>query len=216
MKKFFKGVKKILTKSCGYTLVEVAAVVAVTATLAAVIIPIAMNRIEKSRIATAKSDIQALAAAVGGFYADVGQWPAHDGTSDNFIYLLRTGLSTSTDPTNFSTATSGTLNWFTGTDLDVSHDLSEWAHDHLVSDTRIGNYPNWSGPYTDSLLEKTDPWGHNYLIWVKAMHTQGDDYGWIISVGPDGKLDTDAQSAQLNTGSLSTNDDIGMILYSEL
>jgi hypothetical protein len=68
---------------------------------------------------------------------------------------------------------------------------------------------DWKGPYIES-LNKRGPWGRNYWVYVKAMWnpTAGTDkeYGWVISAGPDGKLDTLTTSNQLG------GDDIGIII----
>lgn len=205
--RFLQGFKKVLKGEKGYTLVEVAAVIAVTATLAAVVIPVALDKIDSGREATAKSDVQALASAVAGFFADTAEWPAQSANTSNYLYSLRTGNTTvalfatnTGDPAVGSWGDSSTAGY---TDI---------ANDHLVVnepfDQTTNVYSNWGGPYTDSLLTKKDPWDHNYIIWVKGMHTTGT-FGWIISGGPDGTLDTVANTAEL------TGDDIGIVLYAK-
>ena len=188
----------------GYTLVEIAAVVAVTATLAAVVVPVAMDKIEKSKEARAADDVKALASAVAGFFGDTGVWPARDANTPcgNHLYVLRTGNSTSNDPEDPDDK------WpdYSG------HD--DFAQNHLVKNTPGGSttckYDNWAGPYAESLKDedKRDPWGHNYLIWVKGMWDETDGhYGWIISAGPDGNLDTAPTDDELK------DDDIGTAIY---
>ena len=195
--KFFNKIKKVLKGSRGYTLIEVAAVVAVTAILAAVVIPVALGKIEQSRLTTAADDVKALAAAVAGFYADTSVWPAYPTSTDaqnktNPVDVLLTGGGS-------NPSTSGA-----GWDLDADTDD---AQDQLVTD--VPQYSGWKGPYVDSLADRKDPWGYNYVIWVKAMHTAGNGYGWIISGGPDGDIDTDA------TGAALSGDDIGTVLYTK-
>jgi len=183
----------------GYTLVEIAAVVAVTATLAAVVVPVAMDKIEKSKEARAADDVKALASAVAGFFGDTGVWPAKStATADYDLWVLRTGNSASNDPSIATTAT--------GWDNYADHD--DFAQNHLVKN--IPGYSNWAGPYAESLKDedKRDPWGHNYFIWVKGMwNDQVDDFGWVISAGPDGELDTSTTDDELK------DDDIGVAIY---
>jgi len=184
----------------GYTLIEIAAVVAITATLAAVVVPVAMDKISKSKEAAAADDVKALASAVAGFYGDVGLWPARSGTSDNYLYMLRTGNSKDNDP-GFDIT--GTSYW------DFSDDKSDFAQDHLVKNTH--SYANWAGPYVESLKDedKRDPWGHNYVIWVRGMWDKNSTagFGWVISAGQDGKLQTNTTDDELK------GDDIGTAIY---
>jgi len=190
LKKGFRGLGQK-----GYTLIEIAAVVAVTATLAAVVVPVAMDKITQSREAAAKEDTKTLASAIIGFYADTGVWPARSATSDNHLYVLRTGNSSSNDPTH--------SNWWT------TDDRADFAQNHLVENGH--SYANWAGPYAESLAGKKDPWGHNYVIWLKGMWgdstTASGDFGWVISAGPNGKLDTSPTDNELKP------DDIGIAIY---
>lgn len=212
----FKKFKNVLTEK-GYTLVEISAVVAVTATLAAVVVPVAMDKISEGKEASALQDCKAIGAAITGFYADTGQWPAYDSASGlNYYSILRSG--TDADAV------------FTGTSDDPVNDTgaSNWAgnidnlENHLVRDNPGGTLGqtsnkykeaklNWKGPYSESLTKK-DPWGNNYLVFVEAMYTQAPEtesypeYGWVISAGPDSKLQTDTTENQID------GDDIGVMV----
>ncbi len=227
LRKFGKGLK-----AKGYTLVEVAAVVAVSATLAAVVVPIAIDKTTEGKIVAAKQDCQAIGGAIAGFYKDVGYWPAFDGTYGDFdttpytgsayrIKVLRSGSETEVlggaahDPINAT---------LFGTTLGYS---AEPLERHLVVDQPGGYAPygyrnaklNWKGPYIDSLAKKRDPWGNNYLVLVGAMYYPTSDivvtgmtypkiYGWVISAGPNGKLETAGSNNMLK------GDDIGFVLFS--
>jgi hypothetical protein len=86
---------------------------------------------------------------------------------------------------------------------------------HLVKDGNqyIEDKYNWEGPYIESVAGKTDPWGHNYLVNVEAMYTPTSDhndtkeYGWIISAGPNGSVDTNITDNEVQ------EDDIGLYIY---
>ena len=204
VKKSFQGLGKK-----GYTLVEVAAVVAVTATLAAVVVPVALDKVKASKIATATDDVKALAGAIGGFYSDTGVWPGSTDTTPNYYQILRTGDETSenlrgdTDSKDPIDSTSGNT-WSTGSKVGS-------LQDYLVVLSGV-DYANFKGPYCESLKDKRDPWGHNYLVWVKGMYDSSAGYGWIISAGPNGTIDTPVSSDALCDGSTPC-DDIGIVLY---
>ena len=218
IRRFFRKLGKGL-KNKGYTLVEVAAVVAVTATLAAVVVPIAVDKTKEGKLAAAKQDCQQIGNAITSFYKDVGEFPAFPATVSTFradrtyYEVLRSGNDTSHDPGSVTIS----QNW------GATH--VDYLENHLVVDNPgdpLGNKNNaylnrhklnWKGPYVESLT-KRDPWGNNYLVYVKAMHTASSgvtgekEYGWIISAGPNGILETPKTSNNLQ------GDDIGMTLFS--
>ncbi len=193
-----RGSKKI--GQGGYTLIEVAAVVAITATLAAVVVPVAVEKINEGKETSARQDCQQIGAAIASFYRDTGIWPAKSAATPDYFELLRTGAVGDDPPHTFSGVTK----------------TDEMEH-HLVVDNNeyITDLYNWKGPYIESLAGKKDPWGHNYLAYVKAFYnptgggTGGTkEYAWIISAGPNGIVDTDETASTL----IST-DDIGLYIY---
>lgn len=216
IRRFFKRLGKGL-KNKGYTLVEVAAVVAVTAGLTAVVVPVAVEKAKDSKLAGAKMDCVRIAEAIIAFVKDTGEWPAYSSAGRDQYYVLRSG--------------SGTVGPLETDKYDPQGASALWGSyyadlldNHLVKDNPGGvqdgykntHKLNWKGPYAES-FNKRDPWGNNYLVWIKAMHTPSGgssvnnrttkEYGWIISAGPNGILETDETSGSL------VNDDIGIMLY---
>ena len=201
LKRFLGGFKKVLKGQRGYTLVEVAAVVAVTAILAAVVVPVAMDKMQEGKKAAALQDCKQIGNAIAAFYKDTGVWPAYSVATPKYFYILRSGDDVGHDP---SSIWSGAI---------------DYLENHLVVDNPGGTFGgqdnwyltwlklNWKGPYSETLT-KRDPWGNNYLVYVKAMY---DDtatgstkkYGWIISAGPNATLETQVTANRLG------GDDIG-------
>ena len=210
-----RGFRKI-GKEGGYTLIEVTAVLAVTSVLAAVVIPIAVEKIKKGGETGAIEDCKYISAAIASFYADTGVWPAKSGATANYFNVLRSGPTNdvTTDP-DFATGVKTT--WAEMTPGKVDH-----LENHLVVDNPGGDLgadpPNgdykgstpkadWKGPYIER-MRRVDPWGKNYLVYVRGMHTGDDlDAGWVLSAGPDLKVDTKTSDAA------PQNDDIGVIVY---
>lgn len=105
-------------------------------------------------------------------------------------------------------------------------------NDHLVTDpitgSTVANYRNnglnWKGPYSKTLNQ--DPWGRNYVVLARAAsHVLGGTtdsntdpstttptsrltplYYWVLSAGPNGKLDTTQAHSELQ------GDDIGTVV----
>ena len=224
--KLLKKWSKALRSRKGYTLIEVAAVVAVTATLGAVVIPIVIDKAQEAKVVAAREGTKAIGLAITAFYKDTGHWPAAgsgSGSGTAFYNVLRSGgesgsLGVAThDPRNASSVWSGTGVVTTNVDnLD----------NHLVRDNPGGTYAdttaqnntylnslklNWKGPYAES-FGRADPLGNNYLVYVTAMRTPSTgvtkQYGWIISAGPNAALETKVTDSALK------GDDIGYALYS--
>ncbi len=218
--------KRLISKA-GFTLPEVAAVVAITGTLAAVIVPVAIDQIESARVARAKQDIEGVRTAISAFFSDTGEWPDRTSiTSPNGVIVLRSGRydansvsgfglgGTPTegnvpDPDVGSLAVGGATTWG-GTGVVVDALVNHLTLDNPGGTTATSNddyrdaQVNWNGPYMPQTFN--DPWGRNYLVYAKAF-TQGTDdgtasgndiYVWIISGGPNETLETDVTSPILN------------------
>ncbi len=229
-KKFSKEVKE----GDGFTLPEVTAVVAIAGTLAAIIVPVALDQIENGRIARAKQDIDTINQALSAFFRDTGEWPDRtDVNSPDGIHVLRSGgvnatfdLFDDNPTTGVKDPKVGDTNWATFADAGRVDSLVN----HLTLDNPGGltdipntNYRNadvnWNGPYMPPI--SNDPWGRNYLVFARAFtatEVNGSDvYVWIISGGPNETLETDVTSPILNnhtTGGTSTvGDDIGVMIF---
>lgn len=221
IRKFFRSVKS----KGGYTLIEVAAVVAITATLGAVVVPIAVDKTNEGKKAAANDSTKAIGGAITSFFKDTGNFPAAStssavGGGSTFYAVLRSGKESGVlfDAATHDPVPAATINgaWAGNVDVldnHVTRDNPGGTPDSLASNDYVTKYKfvNWRGPYSEP-FKNTDQWGHNFLVYVKAMHTAtsgiAKEYGWIISAGPDGKLDTGVKDSKLQ------NDDIGYALFS--
>jgi len=220
IKKSFRGLGEK-----GYTLIEVAAVVAVTATLAAVVVPVAVDKVNQAKITSANMQCKQIGAAITGFVKDTGIFPTRDSSGqDRSVAILYSG-----EYANFS----GSLPVLTGADwvcTSLPSDTDCRLYNHLGRDdgrytgTAGDGVMDWKGPYLDEI--GTDPWGRPYLVLSagfcpynadKDPNAPSDYYGWILSAGPNGKVDTYGKGSVLN-GDSSGNvqdeaDDIGYVFY---
>ncbi|MCQ4573770.1 MAG: prepilin-type N-terminal cleavage/methylation domain-containing protein [Candidatus Brocadiales bacterium] len=237
-KKLFSGLKD----RKGFTLPEVAAVVAITATLAAVVVPVAIDQIESARVAKAKQDVDGISAAISLFHKDTGTWPTRTGeTSPTGVEVLRSGSVDANFNLFATTGLGGNVQ-----DPDAGDAGATWGGsttevqalvNHLTIDNPGGTTAtpngfyiaadvNWAGPYMAQVFN--DPWGRNYLIYANAFtnRTTGTgvglvfNYVWIISGGPNETLETGVNSPILNNepapsslGLSSTSDDIGIMMF---
>jgi prepilin-type N-terminal cleavage/methylation domain-containing protein len=192
-------------KNEGFTLVEVVVVIAVVAILAAILAPSIVKHIDDSKIAKAKSETQVLGAAITSFYKDVGQWPTAVPAAVTPIDLLATqvgGLPTVPGGAGFA-------DWAGDPAADADADYLEA---HMLSNTpKGGAYPAvgevaWKGPYQN--IFSADPWGNAYLVNIVDMSAAPAEAVWVISAGPNGTMDTDANQV-LTAPPVIEGDDIG-------
>jgi prepilin-type N-terminal cleavage/methylation domain-containing protein len=221
----------------GFTLIELIVVVAIITTLAAIFIPIALERIDESSTARANSDIDAMAAALTGFFSHMGNFPSCEGAdcdplndAANNSRFLAVGTGTGDLSANYPTSAAWDL-----VNQDDATPARNNAYNHLVQNDPGANgtanevgtdyrTTRWNGPYISKLSE--DPWGFTYIIHIGAMQRNGcpvsstgvppactavaaGTQGWILSSGPDGVLDT----APTSTARLG--DDIGYIFSNQ-
>ncbi len=212
----------------GFTLPEVVAVVAITATLAAIVVPVAVDQIEKGRQARAMMDVDGISQGLSGFYRDTGVWPVRvNATTPKGIEVLRSGNTTAT----FDLFASETVAEASGNAEDPGEGLTDWSAATGMADALVNHITldesdyeaagvNWNGPYLPQIFN--DPWGRNYLVYAKAFtdpeNTAGADiYVWVISGGPNETLETNVTSPIINDKPDDTrstvSDDIGKMMF---
>lgn len=221
-----RGLKRLLRSlkdSRGVSLYETTAVVAMTAIVAAVALPVAMDRIENAKESRVGQETVTLGNAMMKFFEDTGRWPgeAEIRRPGSLACFLQTGVPAS-DPTR-GTLIPDSRNLglidardFVGRPCDaVTPENTLNINDYVVRKPSEIDYPNWHGPYMEPIA--SDPWDRAYLINVlplvfsnevrdpgfgKFADTGGKlGFAWILSVGPDRLLQTPFTSAQLMPGS---------------
>lgn len=233
LKDRFSIIKKVLKGEKGYTLVEVAAVVAITATLAAVVIPVVIDKIEQGRLSAAAQDVASLSGIVQNVFKDTGDYPTRDTPGvrgdDIFAMLITTDQGDSIDEPKgvFKVVVTDVLNLSNKTGSNSTY-ITKATTDLLTYHVITNGPPNaaepryeadeWLGPYMAE--DKLDPWGNNYVIYVEPLQEQyrkdlrsgkiGPNgsrgpyrSAWILSGGPNQVIETTI------TDSFTQNDDIG-------
>ena len=202
--------------SRGFTLTEIAVVIAIVAVIVATIAPIALDKIQSARKVSAIGGVASIATATVTLYNDTTEFPTRKGTERDKIEVLRSGSDGTLDP-DFAPGISALWG------LSEVDKLSN----HLLVDKPGGvangykdNNGVWRGPYIGDV--GTDPWGRNYMIIAKGFYDTGTGeapiYAWVLSAGPNETIETDISSDTLNsnptTGMTSNADDIGYLMLS--
>lgn len=174
-----------LKEKRGFTLIEMIVILAVIAILAAVLTPMITKYIGESRVRKAEADTKAIEAAVTAFYKDTAKWP---GQVEGYEVLVGGAKQyASTDEKSMGK-------------IDEKAQLARYLGDMSTNDKK--NYPNWDGPYLSNI--KLDGWSKRYVFRVKPLYDSSDKYyAWVISAGPDGKLETKKSDTEIR------GDDIG-------
>jgi general secretion pathway protein G len=173
-------------KQGGFTLVEVIVVAGIIAILAGILVPLILKEIDEARITRAYADVRSISTAMIILRKDTGKWPDLDGAcSSTVTFLYGNGnLPGNLGPTGFDEGT------------------SVFVDDYLAADAAGCYGARWKGPYLASV--SPDPWGNAYVVNADAFSVNGPV--WIISAGPNGKIDTNATSISIQP------DDVGMRL----
>lgn len=195
----------------GFTLIEMAVVLAIIAILASILTPIVTSYIDQARDVRARGDVRQIMQAVLLHQRDTGRFPIYDTTAlavaDTAArQILVTGsaatlpaLDTVAPPAGWSGSTVGLLTSYLNVNtLGVS------------SSGGAGGTVNYRGPYLDG-LSGTDPWGQPYAVTSTNLRRSSANYGYVISGGSDGDIDTPRDIARTGNFAGTGNDIVSLI-----
>ena len=175
----------------GFTLIELAVVLAVIAVLAAILTPLVTSYIDQARETRAQNDVRALAQSFNLHKRDTGQYPIYgsdaESDSDSGTEFL---VGSGSIPT-----TSG--DWT----LNSNNDIDEYLNTTKLglATTARGGRTAYRGPYVD--LVTADPWGNSYVVYAVNLERSSTNLGFIVCAGPDGTIDTTRdQTSTLSVG----------------
>ena len=163
----------------GFTLIELAVVLAIIAVLAAVLRPLVTSYIDEARNTRAASDMRAIAQAYRLHFRDTSKYPVFTDNSTTTI-IAEVIKSAGTDPTD------GVGLWSIGTGADIDTYLNTNQLGLDTSGNFRGGRTAYRGPYLESV--GSDPWGNAFLVTATSF---GDaNVGFVLSAGPNGTIDT--------------------------
>lgn len=194
----------------GFTLVEMVVVLAIIALLAAVLTPMVVKYVRDARLARAEADVRTIGAAIQRFEGDLARLPmfatATSLREGNATVSLLVGPGAQPDTTLQTSWAGDALNCGKGSGC-----VSDTLVDQLISNTPstatisggtvttaagtaypVAPLPGipqfWQGPYLNKL--ETDPWGNMYLVNIGTATSGGVNASFVLSAGPNGKVET--------------------------
>lgn len=198
----------------GFTLIEMVVVLAIIALLAAILTPMVVKYVRDARLARAGADVRTIGAAIQRFEGDLARLPMFaTATSlregDATVSLL-VGPGAQPDTTLQTLWASDAVDCGKGagcvTDTLVDQLISNTPSSTTTTTTTTGSttttaagtaYPTaplpgipqfWQGPYLNKL--ETDPWGNQYLVNIGTATSGGASASFVLSAGPNGKVET--------------------------
>jgi hypothetical protein len=168
-----------------------------------------MNYLDQSRIARAQADVRTLADAIKLYNRDTGRWPVYASSTDYNNDLVLGGESEI--GTSVGTAPAAGALWL----LTPGASLATTALNFYVNSdqTNVGStaFPKagFRGPYVSSV--ESDPWGNEYLLNAANLAKSSSSHAYVISAGPNGKLETTRDVATTATLTPMGDDIISVI-----
>ena len=200
MKKFVEMNRK------GFTLIEVIVVAAIIAILAGILVPMIFNQIDESKKTRAQGDVKTIQQAVATVKSNTLRWPTWSVDSGSCAEDIGFLWNTASTQPDYSKTTAPTGSGISMYDVIGKEKGTPLALCYAKVDNP--SVSAWAGPYL-AQESGTDPWGKSYIIYLDKLKSTSaaPRWGWVISAGPDGYLDTDVTSSTVTT---PANDDVGV------
>lgn len=171
----------------GFTVFEVAVLLAVLSVLGAIVAAAASDVLERSRQVRAREDVEQVGSAITDFYTDLGRFPRIAAGEELGVLASDAALPE---------ATAAAVEWTSSrTDSMLAHLLT---NERGYTPLQVGGSRGWQGPYLSHPLG-ADPWGNAYLVNVfhldphaAVLDADGNALGavFVLSAGPNGLLET--------------------------
>ena len=192
-------------KNKGFTLIELAVVLAIIAVLAAILTPLVTGYLERARESRAIADIRTLADAIKLYKNDTGVYPffdtsaqANSGTTANIA-----GGKTVVSVSSNGNCKQVTDTLWSGSNL-ATTSLEAYANANVMNlGKSVRGRAGFNGPYVGGI--DPDGWGNCYYVEVGNLGSDSTNWAFVVSPGPNGSITT--SKTQPKTGQFAAADD---------
>jgi prepilin-type N-terminal cleavage/methylation domain-containing protein len=195
-------------KSKGFTLIELAVVLAIIAVLAAVLTPMVTGYLDQARIARAQADTRTIADSIKLYQRDTGRWPVYASSGDYSSSTVGGGKAliggnTGGNPGN------GAATWGVSGAV-ANSSLETYLNGNFTGMSTTNAFPKvgYRGPYLGST--DSDPWGNRYILTASDL-AGSTNHAYVISAGPNGVMDTTEDQAVTGQFSVGSDDIVSLI-----
>ena len=188
----------------GFTLIELAVVLAIIAVLAAVLTPLVTGYMDQARNARAQADVRTIADSVKLHQRDTGRYPIYNSSTDYTAGAIAGGSLLIGSP---GSSPSNLASW--GATTVATSTLENYINGNFSAVNTTNTFPKtaFRGPYVASI--ESDPWGNKYLLTAATLGN--GNHAYVISAGSNGTLDTTYAQAATGAMSVSTDDIVSVI-----
>jgi len=176
-----------MSKDKGFTLIELAVVLAIIAILAAILTPLVTNYIDQARVTRAQADVRTIADAVKLYQRDTGRYPIYDGAS-NYPNTVGTGIQVIFGTSSGTTPSNG--GGFGLPAALATTTLDAYLNNNYSGPAGNAPFPKaaFRGPYLGSV--DSDPWVYNSMLTAANLAPPSTSHAFITSAGPNNTIDT--------------------------
>jgi len=192
-------------KNKGFTLIELAVVLAVISILAAILTPLVTGYLERARESRALADIRTIADAIKLYKTDTGVYPFFDTSAQansGKIADIAGGTSVVAVNSNGGCKQVTDTLW-TGSYL-ATTSLEAYANANVMNlGKSVRGRVGFNGPYVSGI--DPDGWGNCYYVEVDNLGSDATNWAFVVSPGPNGTITT--SKTQPKTGQFVAADD---------
>ncbi len=181
--------------TAGFTLVELAVVVAILAVLAGILVPVISGTIDDAAISRADGDMKTVGNAFNAYRINTGSWPSND-------------------PTAAVTTKNEELRNFACFYSNV-HTRTNWKGPYLNQGVGTGAAMTVAGSTASGNTGLIDPWGNAYKVYWFAKNAQMGPAGGIAIVSPGRNGTVNSSLAQIAQG-IAASDDVVVVVTRRL
>jgi len=180
----------------GFTLMEMAIVLATIAILAAILTPIVTSYVDRARLNAARTDVKNIAAALVQYNTDLKFYPVYK--AGGAMPAPPTAAAWDFQAGDGADAAYSGAGWSTLTDTSGNLQLNMNTNFYVAPTSGPAGKQTYRGPYVEL---GPDPWGGRYYITSKNLTPQNGNFSaYVISAGPNQTIET--AFAQDRTGTI--------------
>jgi general secretion pathway protein G len=190
----------------GFTLIELAVVLAIIAVLAAVLTPMVTGYLDQARITRAQADVRTIADGIKLYRNDTGVYPFFD-----TIAAATSGATANIAGNKSMVAGSNGAAISSQSGVTATTSLELYMNGNVMnrSTTAAPGKARFAGPYVGSV--DSDPWGNKYYIQVGNLGSDSTNWAFVVSAGPNGLIDTGTTQARTGAFAAGSDDVVSLI-----